>query len=460
MNFVKNSSIRAGPACWLVSILIAAWSLPLSGQGTEPGDRMTIAFAVDRALEHHPNALAAVAGVEAAAASVGEVSALRLPQLAFEGSAIRYQEPMIVAPLHALDITQAPEFDRTLLRGTASVAYTLFDGGVRGSRIRGARAELGAAESLQESAQTSLISLVAETYLRVLTARDILAAHDTRLTALEAELDRTQQFFAEGTTARVAVLRAEAAIAQAQAERVATSAALELAVQNLARLTGVSPERAAAENLVPVQLHSETGPLDRDALLSHATTFNPELQRAREKHEAALSSKRAAAAMWLPNISLFGGYLGFGSGSGDLVTEWQGGAKVSYPIFTGGARSKTSARASSLVERAFQEVRLAELSVRNGVDRGISAVRESRARLDAVEEAVVHLTEVVRIERLALETGAGTQTEYLRSEAELLRSKATLIDARNTEIAARIELARIVGQLDTSWIDRELENNP
>ena len=68
------------------------------------------------------------AGVNAADAAVGEVSALRLPQLAFEGSATRYQEPMIVAPLHALDITRAPDFDRTLLRGTASVAYTLFDG--------------------------------------------------------------------------------------------------------------------------------------------------------------------------------------------------------------------------------------------------------------------------------------------------------------------------------------------
>jgi outer membrane protein TolC len=171
-----------------------------------------------------------------------------------------------------------------------------------------------------------------------------------------------------------------------------------------------------------------------------------------------LASKNAAAALWLPNISLFGGYLGFGSGGGDLVTEWQGGAKVTYPIFTGGARSKTNARASALVELAHQEIRQAELAVSNGVDRGMSAVRESRARLEAVEEAVAHLTEVARIEWLALETGAGTQTEYLRSEAELLRAKATLIDARNIEIVARVELARITGQLNPSWLERELEN--
>jgi outer membrane protein TolC len=162
--------------------------------------------------------------------------------------------------------------------------------------------------------------------------------------------------------------------------------------------------------------------------------------------------------MWLPNISLFGGYLGFGSGGGDLVTEWQGGAKVTYPIFTGGARSKTGARASALVDLAREDIRQAELTVQNDVDQGISAVRESRARLAAVEEAVSHLSEVARIERLALEAGAGTQSEYLRSEADLLRARSALIEARNTEIAARIELARTVGQLNRDWLDRELEN--
>ncbi len=460
MNLVEHSPIRAAPLAMSAVLLVATWSAPVFGQTHDEGGKLTLTSAVERALVHHPNSLAADAGVDAAAAAVGETTALRLPQVAFEASATRYQEPMIVAPLHALDITQAPDFDRTLLRGFASVAYTLFDGGVRGSRVRSARAEFGAAEAIRESARSALISLVTATYLRVVSARDVLAAHDTRLAALESELDRVQKLFAEGTTARVVVLRAEAAIAQAEAERVSTAAALDVAERNLARLTGVNAESAAANNLVSVRLLRDGGALEREILLAHAEAANPELQRAREKHEVALSTRKAASAMWLPNISLFGGYLGFGSGNGDLVTEWQGGAKVSYPIFSGGSRSKTSARASALVELATQDIRQAEFAVQNGVDRGISAVRESRVRLQAVEEAVNHLTEVARIERLALETGAGTQTEYLRSEAELLRAKASLIDARNTEIAARVELARIVGQLNPTWLESELENTP
>lgn len=460
MNLVKHSPTGAVPALMAVLTIVAAWSPPLYSQEPEPSSRLTLNTAVARALEHHPNALAAEAGVAAATAAVGEVSALRLPQLGFEASATRYQEQMIVAPLHALDITRAPDFDRTLLRGTASVAYTLFDGGVRGSRVRGARAEVSAAESMRQSAVSSLITAVTQTYLQVLTARDVLAAHDTRHTALEAERDRIEKLFAEGTAARVAVLRTEAAIAQALAERVATAAALDVAEQGLARLVGVSPSETAAERLVPIQLRHPSPSNDRETLFEQAEATNPELQRARSKHEVAQSTRRAAAAAWLPNISLFGGYLGFGSASGDLVTEWQGGAKISYPIFTGGARSKTVARAGAFVEIALQQVRQVELSVRDGVDRGLSAVRETRARVAAVEEAVTHLTEVARIERLALDAGAGTLTEYLRSEAELLRARASLIEARNTEIAARVELARIVGLLSPTWLDNELENTP
>ncbi len=460
MNILKCLPVSARLPLLTAVTVSGVCSTPLYSQEQAPTNRLTLNTAVARALEHHPSALAADAGVAIATAAVGEVSALRLPRLALEASATRYQEPMIVAPLHALDITRAPDFNDTLLRGSATVAYTLFDGGVRGSRVSGARAELSAAESTRESAKASLIAVVTKTYLQVLTAFDVLAAHDTRLEVLEAERDRTEKLFAEGTTARVAVLRADAAIAQAMADRVATETALDVSQRNLAQLTGLDSSETAADKLVPVLLRHQSSSLDRATQITQAEATSPGLQRARSKHDVAVSTRRAASATRLPNISLFGGYLGFGSAGGNLITEWQGGAKVSYPVFTGGARSKTIERTGALVDLASQEIRQVEFVVRDGVDRGLSAVRESQVRVAAVEEAVDHLTEVARIERLALDAGAGTQTEYLRSEAELLRARALLIEARNTEIAARIELARVVGLLTPTWLERELENTP
>jgi len=458
MTRKRPPQIRPRSLAALVVSLAAALHLPAHTQQDDPTERLTVDRAVALALEHHPSALAARESVRAASAAVGELSALRLPHLAFEASATRFQEPMIVAPLHALDITQAPDFDRTLLRGTASISYNLFDGGTRGARIRGARAEADAAEYSRESAETSLIALVTQTYLTALSLSDVLNAHNTRLSALESELARVQNHYAEGTAARVAVLRAEAAIAQAEAERVSTASALEVAEQHLARLTGLSPSETSASRLVPVGLRQTEQTIDRETLVAQAAEFNPDLLRARSRHESAISNKSAANALWLPKISLFGGYLGFGSGAGDFTAEWQGGAKISYPVFTGGSRTNTITRTDAMVELAHQEVRHAELAIRDGVDRGLNAVHESRARVSAVEDAVYHLEEVARIERLALDAGSGTQAEYLRSEAELLRARASLIEARNGEIMARIQLARTLGQLTTDWLDRELES--
>ncbi len=68
--------------------------------------------------------------------------------------------------------------------------------------------------------------------------------------------------------------------------------------------------------------------------------------------------------------------------------------------------------------------------------------------------------EVARIETLALDAGSGTQTDWLTAQADLLEARAALVEARHGEIAARAELARHIGDLDSAWIARTLETRP
>jgi len=95
--------------------------------------------------------------------------------------------------------------------------------------------------------------------------------------------------------------------------------------------------------------------------------------------------------------------------------------------------------------------------VAQGVDRALAAVREAHARVAALGSAAEQSAEVARIERLSLEVGSGTQTDYLDAEANLLRARASLIEARHAEIAARIELARVTGELSLAWLALNLE---
>jgi outer membrane protein TolC len=58
---------------------------------------------------------------------------------------------------------------------------------------------------------------------------------------------------------------------------------------------------------------------------------------------------------------------------------------------------------------------------------------------------------------VALEIGAGVQTDFLAAQADLLAARAGLARARHAEMAAHIEVARLLGMLDEDWIRTNLE---
>ncbi len=451
-----HSSTRSAAYRLAPLIMLSGMASLAHGQET-PAGSLTLRQAVTRALEYHPSLRAADAGVRAASATVGEATSEWWPKLSFEASATRFEEPMLTSPIHEFAVEAIPPFDRTLYGGSAMLGFNLFDGGARSARVGGARAEARGAGAASESTRHALISRVALTYLGVLSAQGVLEAHERQLVALAAERDRVQRRLAEGTAARVELLRADAAIAASQAERVVAAARLEVAQRDLARLTGASTEETGADRLVPVSLRDTSGYSgNRATFLALADSANPGLRQARERATSAESKRKAAVAAWLPSFELFGGYIGYGYPDG-FTTEWQVGARVRYPIFTGFARSSAITRASALRDAAHEEVRLEELALQESLDRAVTVTDEIRARVIALSIAVEHLAEVTRIEQLALDAGASTQTDYLQAEAELLRARAILIEARHGEIAARIELARITGELSEAWLDRAVE---
>ena len=116
-----------------------------------------------------------------------------------------------------------------------------------------------------------------------------------------------------------------------------------------------------------------------------------------------------------------------------------------------------SHKASADERIASEQLRLARLDVNKGIDRALAALRETHARVAALESAVQQSSEVSRIEKLSLDVGSGTQSDFLTAEANLLAARAALIEAHHAEIAARVELARILGDLSREWLARTVE---
>jgi len=424
---------------------------------------LTLVDAVDRALGGYPTVAVARANVGRAAADVGDVRSAQLPRLTFDLTGTRWQYPSIVYPIHGFSTNPAVPppggpltFASTTFQANFLMNWTLWDFGARRGRVHAARGLEQAAEAALNTAEQATAARAATAFLRVLTARQTLAASDQQIAALTAESARTRRLFEEGRGPRVQVLRVDAQLARARAERSAVAGQLDVAEHDLAQLMDLSFDSLTSAALDEAGLR-DTSPVDRDRMLDRARASSPELLEATRRAEAAEATAGAARATRFPELRLSAGWIPRTSTTSEVRTEWQVGAAISYPIYTGGQRSAQIDRTAADARAAAEQLRLADFNVTTAVDRAVAAVVEARARVVALEAAVEASEAVVLSERTALEIGSGTQTDYLDALTDLLRERAGLIDARHTEITARIELARVTGALSPAFLAQSLE---
>jgi outer membrane protein len=450
-----KSRLAVPLAALLASGALIAQEPPAPPTHTDGAATLTLADAVERALAHHPGVEAARARQDEAKAALAEATAAAHgPRGRITGSATQYEKPIPVTPIHGFGPGQFPEFDTTLLQGTLGVNYTLWDGGASGARIRAAETQVGGAEVGVGSAEQAVAQQVATAYLTALGRGEVLAAHDLRLVALRGELSRSQLRFDAGKAARVEVLRAEAALASAEADRVGYATALDNAERELARLLDAPVEETRASRLAPVALATELPP--RETLAEQGIAASPAVEQARRQilsAEAQIAVERSATR---PELRAVGNLNDLGSKQGDFSSEWNAGLQITVPLFDGGVTRSRIARAEAARREAGEQLRLAELQVRSDVDRAAAATEQALARAASLDKAVQRFAEVARIQKLLLDAGAGTQIDYLNAEADLLSARASLADARNAAALARTDLARATGQLGPDWLRHNL----
>ncbi len=417
---------------------------------------LSLGEVVASALATHPSLAGAEASLDAAEAAAGQAKSAWLPTVAAAAVVTRYQEPMVVAPLHGFDPRNPPTFDETLYQGRATLDYTLFDGGARRARVRVETSAASAARAGVEATTEQVIAEAVSSYLAVLTAEEVLAAHRQRVEALETEHSRSQLMFAQGKAPRVAVLRTEAALSRAAAELESAEEQLRLDRRRLARVSGLEAARVMSAPLVPTAPSSEPS-LDADALVADALEQSPRVTQAERRAAAARTGVAAARSAFFPRLALSGAYSAFGSPSAELQPEWNAGVQVSYPIFTGGARLRAVDRAEAEAVAAAAATETVRRQVADAVDQSVAAYRSARARAHALDAAVAQSEEVARIEALALAQGAGVQTDYLQAEADLLSARASLAEARHAVLEARVRLAQAAGLLSVDWVERMTE---
>ena len=432
-------------------------TLPASGASqTSPASELQITEVVAAALDVHPRLRLSIEEVRAAQSEHGVARAPLLPSLSLTASAVQFQEPMVVAPLHQFDPTRPPRFDESLVQGALQASYTLFDGGARGANIQAATAAVFRARANLDIARADILAAVVAAYLTVGVARSDLAAAASRVEAISAERDRAERVYTEGAAPRLEVLRAGAALEEASASEQTAWARVRAAELDLARLTGIPTEQISESRVLSIRVPAT--PQDaRSGADTEDLSRAPRMVAARELVSAAEAQERSARAALFPTVRGLVAYQEFGSGAGDFTGEWQAGFQVSYPIFAGGARSSGMDGARARARGATAAAESVALDLRRALDQAETARVESAGRVNALRAAVVQYEEVARIEALALTEGAGVQRDLLAAEAELFRVRSQLAAAEATLVRSAVDMARIRGGLSLEWIETNLE---
>lgn len=456
-----NSRITPGP--WVLALFILTFAAPRSvaGETAEAvsdslSGALTLDEAVQSALDFFPGVRSARAGVDGAEAEAAREHGAWIPDLSLRGSVTRYEKPSIVYPIHAFDPTAFPPFSKTVFVGGAYLDYTVFDGGGRINAVRRADRVADASRAALAGSESEIVARVTASYLQILSRREALSAHDQRLEALRAERDRVLQFHSVGRAAVVESLRVEAALSAALAARVQFAGDLAQSERDLTALTGIPQARTRAGNLVGLSL-ADTTLAPADTLVARAVRGSPAMVEAERNAAAAQAEEGVAKASRLPSLELAGAYQVWTDPDGHSNNEWNASVRLSQPVFTGGELSGRIKKASAMRAQADEALRLARITTRRAVLQAADRVRETAARAAGFRTAAARYDEVARIETLALRTGTGTQTDFLTAEADLLDARASLAEARRAEITARVELARLTGELTPDWLRKMLE---
>jgi outer membrane protein TolC len=183
------------------------------------------------------------------------------------------------------------------------------------------------------------------------------------------------------------------------------------------------------------------------------------MERARRRLAAAEAGQSLARSAWFPRLGAVASLQHFGDSDLEFTSDWSAGLKLAVPIWNG-ATARRVARARAGKEAALAAVADTALAVRSRLDRALAARLEAEARARALGRAGAQLAEVARVEQLRHEVGAGTQVDYLAAVAELAATRARQSEAAAAALAARVELARLTGQIGPEWIRRTFEEQP
>ena len=333
------------------------------------------------------------------------------------------------------------------LSGTVGVNYNIFDSGVNDSTIRSAENNLRIAEaSLNQARQTIRLSIVTA-YYNLQNTDETIKIRLKAVENAEKSLKDTKARERAGVGTKFDVLQSDVSLANAKQELFNAEAAQLIARRELSRQINYPPtvEITAADKVAPVTAWK----LSREETILLALRNRAELDIRKLEREVARDRATTALARLGPQVSVFANvnavtdFVGIGS----IGTGYQLGAKLDWSLYDGG-------KASAQVNQFKADQATAESNFEKAARQARYDVEEAyinqESRLKQIETATVAVKqaeEALRLSRLRLDAGVGTQLEVITAESDFTRADVNRVQAIIGYNQSRASLERAVSGL-------------
>ncbi len=406
----------------------------------ERREGLSLQEALEIAVAQNPTVQQARLAVERAEAGVALAQAAFAPTLSTRAS-YQYSEPPSPGGRPSREV-------HTLSASVVRVDYTAFDNGIREQNLRLAQEALRVAQLQLEQTLQTVKQAVANAYYDLQSADARVAISQAAVASSEATLRDAQARERAGVGTRFEILQAETELANNRQTLLVAQNTQQLSRRRLAELLNFpSPTDVLARD--PIEPVGEWD-LSLEETIVAAFAQRQELERQRRELEQAQARVRLAQASNGPQIGLFAtldAVNDFKASRDSFDIGYSVGANFSLTWLDGGKATAQARQAEIDGQVAVNNFIGSRNEIRRSVEEAFLTLSSSREQIDSAKVAIASAEESLRLARLRLQAGVGTQTEVINAEAALTTARGNLSNAVIAYNRALVQLQRAVGRL-------------
>ncbi|MEJ2677981.1 MAG: TolC family protein [Gemmatimonadota bacterium] len=431
---VGTATLRRICICLLSAAALIAAPLRTSAQQAQVR-QVTLAEAVQMAVERSPVTVSAGASVTSARADLLQANGAWLPSVNLNGiygNSSNQRFDQTTGQLVSQNYT-------TQVQGM----YELFTGGRRWMQRRAAGAGLDAAEARQVQQRYATILSATQAFYEAAAAGDLLTVAQQRVERARQQLDFARTRLELGTATASDELQAGMELANAELAALEAESAQRAATLALARVMGLEEEVRPA----PGELPSHAPPLPPlPELIEHAQRSSPSVLAADASRKSARAQRLSAMTPYLPTVRLTGGYDWFSYQFPPGQQSWSLRLYASFPVFNGFQREASLERASAQLDVAEAQARDARIAARAQVETARQAVELAERRVQISDRALALAQENLRVQEERYQIGNATILELETSQVALAEAEVAAVRARQALGGSVAELEAVLGQ--------------